>query len=178
MPPGCSKVSSATLSLNNHWLTLSKGIWTIIHGWLDPVVAAKVNFTYGREGLEQFIAPDKLIKELGGDEDWEYKYVEPVPGENDKMKDVETRDRLIKSREELARQFEVATQNWIQHPEGEEAKEAKAERDRIAVQLRESYWQLDPYIRARSLYDRQGNIRGGAPVQWYGEKTATAPATA
>lgn len=158
------------------WLTFAEGIWSIIQGWLDPVVAAKVNFTYGREGLSQFIAPDQIIKELGGDEDWEYRYVEPVPGENDKMQDVDTRDRLLKARDELATQFEAATKRWIQHPDGEAAEVAKAERDRLAAQLRENYWQLDPYVRARSLYDRLGVIQGGATAQWYRKTVTTAAA--
>ena len=55
----------AILLHNAPWVF--KGIWRIIHPWLDPVVASKVHFTYGREGLEEFIEPSHIIKELGGD---------------------------------------------------------------------------------------------------------------
>ena len=142
------------------------GIWKIIQGWMDPVIRAKVNFTYGRVDLEKFIAPEQIIKELGGDEDWEYTYSEPVPGENDLMKDTETKDRITKERKELASQFEVATQKWIK-AEGKEAEELKEERNRLAAELRANYWKLDPYVRARSVLDRQGVLQGGKPVVWY-----------
>ncbi|KFG81004.1 CRAL/TRIO domain protein [Metarhizium anisopliae] len=144
-----------------------KGIWRIIHGWLDPVIAAKVHFTYGRKDLEEFIAPEQLIKELDGDEDWAYEYKEPVEGENDIMKDTATRDGLLREREDIAMRFEDATKEWVLHGDGPKGQEYKAKRDLVAKEIRDNYWKLDKYIRARSLYDRLGYIRGGAEVKWY-----------
>lgn len=164
------------------WLTMrqadqSAGIWRIIRGWLDPVVAAKVHFTNYRAGLEEFIEPSHIIKELEGDEDWEYKYEEPVEGENDMMKDTETRDRLLAARAEVYRQYENETQKWVRAHDSEEGKQARAQRDKIAEQLRVGYWELDPYLRSRSLYDRQGTILPGGGVNWYksGDKKGAAP---
>lgn len=153
------------------------GIWKIIRGWLDPVVAGKVHFTNNKTELEEYIAPGQIHKELGGNEDWEYKYIESVPGENDKMKDTETRDRLLKAREELVKQFEATTLEWIQTPGGDDGKEIKTKRTALAAKLREDYWALDPYLRARSLYDRQGALRAGGSVDWYGAKPSTEPST-
>lgn len=144
-----------------------KACWRIIHGWLDPVIASKVNFTYTRQDLEEFIAPDRLIKELGGDEDWEYKYEEPVPGENAAMADTESRDRLIREREDIAVRFEAATKEWVLRPDGHEGEELRAKREAIAKEIQENYWRMDKYVRARSLYDRQGNLQGGGEVRWY-----------
>ncbi|KPM38535.1 CRAL-TRIO domain-containing protein C3H8.02 [Neonectria ditissima] len=152
-----------------------KGIWKIIRGWLDPVVASKVHFTNNRTELEEFIEPKHMIKELEGDEDWEYKYIEPIAGENDKMKDIETRDRLIEAREELVKKYEHATREWIRHPEGDEAKAIKAERAKLAEQLKVDYWNLDQYVRARTLYDRQGAIQGGGKTNWYSAPKAAVP---
>lgn len=164
------------LSLFSLQLTWSPtGIWKVISAWLDPVVAAKVHFTYGRKDLEEFIHPSQIIKELGGDEEWDYSYEEPVPGENDAMKDTAARDTLQKAREDLANQFETTTKQWIENPEGDKAAELKAKRESIATQLRENFWKLDKYVRCRSLYDRQGNIRPGQKTVWYpetAEKTA------
>lgn len=134
---------------------------------MDPVIASKVNFTYTRQDLEEFIAPDRLIKELGGDEDWEYKYEEPVPGENAAMADTESRDRLIREREDIAVRFEAATKEWVLRPDGHEGEELRAKREAIAKEIRENYWRMDKYVRARSLYDRQGNLQGGGEVRWY-----------
>lgn len=131
------------------------------------MVAGKVHFTNNRSDLEAYIEPGHIHKELGGDEDWEFKYVEPIPGENDKMKDTETKDRLLAAREQIVKEFEAATVEWIQKPEGDEGKAIKDKRNSIATKLREDYWGLDPYVRARSLYDRQGSIRPGGSVDWY-----------
>jgi len=42
--------------------------------------------------------------------------------------------------------------------------------------LREDYWHLDPYIRARSYYDRVGMINPGGKLQFYTEKTKSVTA--
>ncbi|KAG6003010.1 hypothetical protein E4U21_002445 [Claviceps maximensis] len=144
-----------------------KACWRIIRGWLDPVIASKVNFTYTRQDLEVFIAPDKLIKDLGGDEDWEYKYQEPIPGENAAMADTESRDRLVGEQEAIGARFEAVTREWIAHADGPGGEEIRDRREGIAAEMQANYWKLDKYVRARSLYDRQGIIHGGAPVQWY-----------
>ncbi|KAF7563767.1 hypothetical protein G7046_g353 [Stylonectria norvegica] len=149
-----------------------QGIWKIIRGWLDPVVASKVHFTNNRSDMEAFIDPRHIIKELDGDEKWEYKYVEPVAGENDLMKDTDTRDKLIVAREELVKKFEHATREWIRAGEGEQGNAIKDQRNKLAAQLKEDYWNLDPYLRARSVYDRYGHIQGGGKTDWY----AAAPA--
>ena len=137
-------------------------------------MAGKVHFTNNKADLEEFIEPGQILKELGGDEDWEYQYVEPIPGENSKMNDTETRDRLLQSREEVAKQFEAATMEWIQQPDGEEGKANKARRDKIADELRKGYWILDPYLRARSLYDRIGVIQADGKAHWDNARVSTA----
>lgn len=99
-----------------------------------------------------------MVKELDGDEQFEWTYIEPVPGENDVMKDTATRDKIQEEREGMVRRFEESTRKWIA---GED--DAAAERDSIANELNENYWSLDPYVRARTVYDRVGVIgpRGG-----------------
>ena len=37
-----------------------------------------------------------------------------------------------------------------------EADRIRGKRDEVAEKLRSNYWQLDPYIRARSVYDKTG----------------------
>lgn len=143
------------------------GIWRIIRGWLDPVVASKVNFTNNVKDMEQFISKDQIIKELDGDEDWEYTYLEPEPGENDKMKDTTTRDKLLAEREHIYRAFEETTAQWVLSNDAEQVKTVREKRENIAKQLREHYWRLDPYVRARSLYDRSGMLRANGTVDFY-----------
>ncbi|GBF65823.1 CRAL-TRIO domain-containing protein [Trichophyton mentagrophytes] len=137
-------------------------IWAVIKGWLDPVVAAKVHFTKTPEDLEAIIPRKNLIKSLGGEDEYEYKYVEPIEGENDKQKDTARRDELLKTRMEMAGAFQEATLAWTASKSNsatsEEETYIKKTRTELAGKLCENYWQLDPYIRARSMYDRLGLI--------------------
>lgn len=40
-------------------------------------------------------------------------------------------------------------------------------RDAVIKQLSENYWQLDPYVRARSILDRTGIVQEGGKVDFY-----------
>jgi hypothetical protein len=148
------------------------GIWKIIRGWLDPVVASKVHFTNNNQEMEEFVPASQIIKELHGSEDWAYQYIEPVPGENDAMKDTETRDRLLGERQKLVDEYERLTLGWI-HGDDKDLEAVKTSRHKLANQLRDDYWRLDPYIRARSYYDRTGMLNPGGRLHFYpGNATA------
>ena len=140
-------------------------IWKIIKGWLDPVVASKVHFTNDVKELETFIERSHIIKELGGDDPFEYQYLEPVSGENELMADDATKQRLLDERASVVKDFETATQQWVRNSEGGD--ELKQKRNELAERLRSGYWQLDPFIRARSLYDRTRLIQKGGVIQFY-----------
>lgn len=116
--------------------------------------------------MEEFIEPSKLPKELGGDEEWEYKYLEPVDGENELMNDEKAKTDLHSVRSALVKDMESATLAWLGDDETKVA-DAKLKREEIAGLLKANYWKLDGYVRARSLYDRQGVIGEGGSVQWY-----------
>lgn len=133
------------------------------------MVASKVHFTNNLKDLGEFIDASRVLKEFDGDEKFEYKYVEPVAGENDKLKDTTTRDGLVAAREQLYQDYEEATAQWIKSPEDAAI---KAQRDSIAAKLRADYWNLDGYVRARSLYDRTGWIQGDKVEPYPTEKDA------
>ena len=133
------------------------GIWSIIKGWLDPVVASKIHFTRSIADLEKFIPKSQIIKELEGPHEFEWKYIEPPADENEIMKDTAARDKILEERQGMESRFEEATRKWIA---GEDVAD---ERNKIVAELHENYWKLDPYIRARTVYDRMGMIgeKGG-----------------
>lgn len=123
--------------------------------------------------MQEYIDIDKMMPELEGDEKWDYKYLEPVPGENDAMKDTATKDKLKAERQSIIDEYEKLTAHWLQSS-GEEAEATKAKRTKLAGDLKESYWRLDPYVRARSLYDRTGVINPGGKINFYpGEAEAS-----
>ncbi|KAL9623879.1 MAG: hypothetical protein Q9160_001871 [Pyrenula sp. 1 TL-2023] len=151
-----------------------QGIWKIIRGWLDPVVAAKVHFTNSVGDLEEFVPRSQILKELGGDEAWEYKYAEPREGEDVVMLDKEREGEkkgLLEEREEQVTQFQHSTWEWIHQGDGDstEAAKPKERRAELATALRDGYWRLDPFLRARSWYDRTGMVGKNGDVAFYGK---------
>ncbi|KAI9798546.1 MAG: hypothetical protein M1833_004683 [Piccolia ochrophora] len=141
-----------------------QGIWNIIKGWLDPVVASKIHFTKTIEELEHFIPKNHILKDLGGEEDWSYQFIEPQANENHQMSDNEAREALLTERESRVEDFEKATISWI---ESGDSSGSKSKRDGLASSLAENYWKLDPYTRARTLYDRTGVLKPGGYLDFY-----------
>ncbi|KAI7158184.1 CRAL/TRIO domain-containing protein [Hortaea werneckii] len=136
-------------------------IWKIIKGWLDPVVAQKVHFCTNVDELSEWIPKSRIMKELGGDEAYTYTYVEPSEGENTQMQDHSAKTKWLDERTELVKSYEGETVNWVQ---GQDQGEG---RTRLAQRLAENYWKLDPYVRARSLYDRTGVIGQDGKLDFY-----------
>jgi hypothetical protein len=152
-----------------------QGIWKVIKGWLDPVVASKVHFTNNLDDMSVFLESSSIIKELGGSKEWSYKYPEPIEGENDIMKDEATKSSLISRRKELSTQYEDLVNEWIaaDQPAFEKLRQR---RDDLADEIRHNYWKLDPFVRARSLYDRSGELKPDAAPTNVPEVTPAAPA--
>lgn len=108
-----------------------------------------------------------MQKYYGGDDPWEYKYLEPVVGENAHMQDEEKRKEIQAERNELAAQFDQTTIEWMAlDPKSDEAKEKASKRLELAKSLRENYWKLDPFIRARSYYHRAGVVGPAGEVNF------------
>ncbi|OOG00460.1 hypothetical protein ASPCADRAFT_401445 [Aspergillus carbonarius ITEM 5010] len=150
------------------------GIWNIIKGWLDPVVASKIQFTKNVQDLEKFIPKDRIMKELDGDEDWAYQYVEPQPDENKLQEDTAKRDEMVAERQQLAQDLQDVTIEWISSTKKKDESTAKAVVDKrkgLIERLRAQYWELDPYARATSLYDRLDVIQGGGKIEFYPTKS-------
>lgn len=141
---------------------------------MDPVVASKVHFVNNSDEMAEYVDLGCLPKEVDGKEDWEYRYVEPIEGENTHMADAISRDRLLKARWRLVEQYEQATLNWVQSDDAEAAANYRATRTATAEKLRVNYWELDPYLRARSLYDRLGMIKPGGVVDLYPSESTNA----
>ncbi|KAJ5094706.1 hypothetical protein N7456_010567 [Penicillium angulare] len=152
------------------------GIWKLIRGWMDPDIAAKVQFTNSADDLAKFIDRSKLPKNVGGDENWEYKYVEPKEGENATMEDTTTRDALSRERQEIGEEFLTATTEWIAAAKANDktkVQSAASQRTYLAERLRVNHWKLDPYTRARLYLDRTGVIQPEGKIDFYPQPGTT-----
>ncbi|KAK0718603.1 CRAL-TRIO domain-containing protein [Lasiosphaeria miniovina] len=167
------------------------GIWKIIRPWLDPVIASKVHFTSGPRELARFIAPDNLQLCYGGQDAWEFTYVAAADAsENDRMRS-EKKHAVRAERDALVRRFEQLSAEWaggasathedcVVPPEADVNARAAADvdveaarrkvaaerRNELAGQLRESFWKLGPYVRARTYYHRVGVIGPAGEVDY------------
>ena len=142
-------------------------IWNIIKGWLDPVVAAKINFTKDIHDLSQYVDVKNIPKELGGEEDYVYKYIEPEQGENAEMEAARKDGRLAKLEDErkgIVKKFEERTIEWCK---GEGGDDLPAQRRTLVDRLKSNYWAMDPFVRGRTLYDRQGVIKREGAIDMY-----------
>ncbi|KAI0521075.1 CRAL/TRIO domain-containing protein [Xylaria bambusicola] len=135
------------------------GLWNMIKGWLDPVIASKINFTRKSADLLQFVPAENLQTSYGGKDSFEYKYIEPVEGENAKLEEVEKRAEIQHERNELVDEFELRTSEWASLAADTSAEKEKASRrTETAEHLSKNYWTLDPYIRARTVFHRLGMV--------------------
>ncbi|KAL6230048.1 hypothetical protein BDW75DRAFT_80361 [Aspergillus navahoensis] len=146
------------------------GVWKIIKPWIDPRLVGRIHFTKSVKDLETFIDRDQIIAELGGNEDWEYEYIEPEEDENQAMSEFAVRDALLAERQSLGEDFISATSRWIlaaRTGDPMQIREASARREEIMEQIRLNYWNLDPYVRARNNLDRTGVIQEGGLIEMY-----------
>jgi CRAL/TRIO domain len=146
------------------------GVWRLIRGWMDPDIAAKVNFTNSVADLEKYINCDQLVTELGGAEQWKYEYIEPNENENALMADTTTRDALLRERQQIGEEFLAATAEWIESvttKDKSKIQTADSRRAYLAERLRVNHWKLDPYVRARLCLDRMRVIQDGGKIDFY-----------
>ncbi|KAI0429945.1 CRAL-TRIO domain-containing protein [Xylaria sp. FL1042] len=158
------------------------GIWRIIRGLLDPVVAAKIDFTRNVEGLEKYIPKENIVPMCDGTDDWRYDYQEPAEDEDANIEHGdEEREKIMVERREIAERFLAATQEWIKHVDADEHEEAAIQaqlRSNAVEALWTNYWKLDPYVRSRTMLDRTGVIGLGGSIEMYPERKAAADAAA
>ncbi|ORX76711.1 CRAL/TRIO domain-containing protein [Basidiobolus meristosporus CBS 931.73] len=138
------------------------GVWKVVSPLLDPVVASKVQFLDKYEDLQKFIEPSMLLKQFGGQNPYEFKFVPPQPGENDIMNDTEAKNLAYEQWWKSVDQFEKITATRLASP----SPEVEQQREAAAKQLRADYFKLDPYIRARTVYHRVGILHNDGSVHW------------
>ena len=47
-------------------------IWNIVKKFFDPVTAAKIVMVAGQDEMNKYIAPDQLLRHVGGTDDYEF----------------------------------------------------------------------------------------------------------
>lgn len=135
-------------------------IWNIVKNWLDPIVASKIKFTKSVKDLSEHIDLDQLPEYLGGENPVNLdSFVKPDGSKDVKLKDTETRDKLLAERDQLVQKFVRATVSWIESETTEDSAKFLQEKVSLGAELTENYSVLDPYIRSRCVYDINGTLK-------------------
>ncbi|CAD6939020.1 unnamed protein product, partial [Tilletia caries] len=135
---------------------------------LDPVVRDKIKFSSKASELVDYVPVSKLRKAMGGTMQWEWDYIEPTAAENALLKDTQTRDAVRKEHNELNSRFEEVTRAWVNTKDDSDqaAKDLNYRRHVLGKQLRLKQFQLNPYIRARNIYQRNGTLKEDGSWLW------------
>ncbi|KAJ2762244.1 phosphatidylinositol transfer protein csr1 [Coemansia sp. BCRC 34490] len=143
----------------NSWVF--SGLWALIAPFIDPAVKAKIVMAKSAADIAPFIARDRLVAEVGGAKPFDYEYVLPTAEENRCMADAAARSAAEAAFVAAVADYEAATRRWL-----DAADSAEEERVRARDALRSAAADLDPFVRARTLYHRLGFIRADRSVQF------------
>ncbi|KAJ2607947.1 phosphatidylinositol transfer protein csr1 [Coemansia sp. RSA 1365] len=141
---------SATLLFVNSWLF--SGMWKIIRGWFDPVMAKRTMIVKDVKSLETFIDRDQINTEMGGTLNYTHCYIYPTKEENARMFDVEGRQAAEDAYAKAVDAFVQETKNWTSGA-GPASYNAES-RAKAASAFDNAAGNLDQYIRARFHEER------------------------
>lgn len=133
-------------------------VWKIIKGWLDPVVASKVHFTKSADDLAKFADKKFIPKDLGGNDDFKPQYITPTKENAATLPKDEKFEQLIKERQDLTYTFIETTLAWIKAKDAKQSTELMDLKVQLGAELAQNYLKIDPYVRSRGVFDRDGTI--------------------
>lgn len=141
-----------------------QGIWKAINPLLDPEIRNKINFCNKSNELD--VVPQYICEDtIGGDQVDVVKWVEPLPGEKEGLdRNDPKRQEMWKSYRDISRDYEQVTKKWIISDGQDDT--LNAERDLQSKRLRLKFIELEPFIRARSMYQRAGIINEDLLLQF------------
>ncbi|KAI8322996.1 CRAL/TRIO domain-containing protein, partial [Martensiomyces pterosporus] len=144
----------------NSWIF--SGIWSVISPFIDPVVKSKIVMAKSAQEIAPYIDLDSLPGEVGGKKQFDYKYILPTPEESACMADAEARRSAEGAFVSAVDRYEQETRRWL------EAKGDGVESSRRSAkdELRTAAVNLDPYVRAHTLYSRLGFIKPDRSVSF------------
>ena len=144
------------------------GVWYLAKTVIREEYHSRVHFTKDLSELEQYIPFESIPKEAGGGDDTNWHYEPPDlndpsnggGGEELQQERAYERALLEEKRSKLVQLFEETTKEWIDASrQGRETRGLQALRVKYQQDLKALFWQLDPYTRSRTIYDKLGWIR-------------------
>ena len=162
------------LVVNPSWLF--SGFYKLLRPLLDPVVAAKVEIISNKEELNNFIAPENLLKQFGGTSAYQYEYIpEDNPGKKIKelsaieIKAIEEEIDIIQTKlidTTIAIHCLFANPDMEIYDDDPTLVALTELRDSLKVELTKNWAKLDANSFAPSFYHRLGVISEDGKVDW------------
>ncbi|OLY85123.1 CRAL-TRIO domain-containing protein [Smittium mucronatum] len=90
------------------------GIFRVVSTLIDAEVSKKIHFVKNPNGLLKFINKDQLPKSKGGTDNYDFKYILPVPHENDMMSNLQLKQEALAARNLAVQKLVSITHEWIQ----------------------------------------------------------------
>ncbi|KAK9898506.1 CRAL/TRIO domain-containing protein [Cystobasidium minutum MCA 4210] len=138
-------------------------VWKIVKPMLDPVVREKIAFCSNAKEISKYIDLKHLERDFGGSSNWSYEYKEALEDENKRLEDIDTRNTRMNQFVDAAEKVEAMTKKWVN---GDDS--ISEDRREIALkELEVRRFDLDPYIRGRNMFDRDGTVVGDGQVVWH-----------
>jgi hypothetical protein len=138
------------------------GIWKMISPLLNPVVHKKIAFTKNKKELMEFIDAGRLPKNIGGTEEWIWKYTDPTPAATVKFNDTTGKQEHLDAVNVIRTKFDAKTKEWVKS----DSEVIQRDRDILEAELRIASIEVDAYVRPLSVYHEHGNVKEDSTVHW------------
>lgn len=135
-----------------------RAMWKMLGPLVNPNMSGRaIIFTNTLPELLKYVSIDQLPASVGGCTKHDYHWIEPNPEIDDApMRNLEERERLKQERKALMEQLESLTRSWIKEADFVKSKKLLERRKLILELCEKNYWTLDPYVRSRAIFDRNG----------------------
>lgn len=133
-------------------------MWNAVVLWIKPEFRGKIIFTHDYSCLLKYIDEKHIPNSLGGKAEEEPRYIKPSETSFERKTPDDLLAILLRQRDELRVKFIESTIHWIEAKTSIESRTHLWKKIKIAKALAENYVYLDPYVRQRGVFDRNGEL--------------------
>lgn len=133
--------------------------WSTVKNWVDPILARRIHFTKKTSQVQHYVDIDTIPVSMGGKNTHEAKYHPPEVKDTypPKRRDANY-TRLARERDELMMRLIDTTRRWIHSTNPHVSAKYLQDKIDLNIELSHNYVALDPYIRCRGVFDRDGSL--------------------
>lgn len=131
-------------------------VWKLLKPLMDQDIVDKVKFCDRPSDLLTVVSIDQLPRVFGGYSRHEHTWIPPNKVDDVPLSNTERRKELQEQRTSLLKKFERCTYLWLMEKDAAVAEEIQVKRKDMLAEISRNFWELDPYVRSRTVFDRNG----------------------